>query len=117
MLHLDHIKALELETSLRGGLEPLLCRGLICPSRILLRSLELHRGTRSLHRPKPQHELGAWWSRGGLAKAVGRFLGRLRPRAKRQAIYTWQKMPEVNQKKGNTVREYAAIVARVAVAS
>ena len=30
-------------------------------------------------------------------------------------VATWQKMPEVNKKKGNAVREYAAIVARVAV--
>ena len=34
--------------------------GDICPSRILLRSSGLHRGTRSLHRPKPAHELDAW---------------------------------------------------------
>ena len=33
--------------------------GDICPSRILLRSSELHRGTRSLHRPKPPQDLDA----------------------------------------------------------
>ena len=34
--------------------------GDICPSRILLRSSDLHRGTRSLRRPKPPQDLDAW---------------------------------------------------------
>ena len=34
--------------------------GDIRPSRILLASSELHRGTRSLHRPKPPQDLDAW---------------------------------------------------------